>query len=186
MAAPRKDNVKKLITKSLEKLLEEKLFAEISTSEIAAYAGISKGTLYYHYKSKDSILFAIMDEYLEDQWDAFIAWTSNEEKDTSLPRLIKYVLQRDTNKIDIRMHFIYEAISGNEILKESLQERYKKFAVLIAEKISERDILNPEYVAWLLLIISDGLLIQKNLGNTELNTEEFIEETEKVARLLTK
>lgn len=185
MAAPRKDNVKELIVESLEELMDQKPFSEISTSEIAKKAGISKGTLYYHFKSKDSMLLYIMDKYLDDQWKAFIEWTSNDRKDTSLPRLVMYVLLRDTNKIDMRMHFIYEAISGNEQLKDMLKNRYKKFANLIAEKVSERSELNPNYIAWLLLVISDGLLLQKNLGNEDLNTETFIEETKKLTKLLT-
>ncbi len=183
MAAPRKENVKELIAEALEKLMKDKSFAEISTSEIATEAGISKGTLYYHFKSKDSMLLYIMDKYLDQQWQEFIDWTSNESKDTSLPRLVMYVLQRDTNAIDMRMHFIFEAISGNDQLKKMLQIRYKKFAGLIAEKVSERSKLDPEYLAWLLLVISDGLLLQKNLENTDLNIGNFISETKKLAEL---
>ncbi|MDO5303095.1 MAG: TetR/AcrR family transcriptional regulator [Clostridia bacterium] len=191
MAAPRKDNVKELITEALEKLMISKSFAEISTSEIASEAGISKGTLYYHFKSKDSMLLYIMDKYLDEQWQEFIDWTSNAAKDTSLPRLVMYVLQRDTNEIDMRIHFIFEAVSGNDQLKEMLNARYRKFASLIAEKISERAIsedsdLDPEYIAWLLLVISDGLLLQKHLGNKDIDIERFIADTKKVAELFAK
>ena len=69
MAAPRKDNVKELILDAAEKLLESRKLSDISLSEIAQTAGISKGTLYYHYKSKNEILFDITDKYLDEQWN---------------------------------------------------------------------------------------------------------------------
>ena len=52
MAAPRKDNVKELILDAAEKLLESRKLSDISLSEIAHTAGISKGTLYYTIKVK--------------------------------------------------------------------------------------------------------------------------------------
>ena len=47
MAAPRKDNIKEKILQATTELLKTTALAEISLAEIAAAAGISKGTLYY-------------------------------------------------------------------------------------------------------------------------------------------
>ena len=52
MAAPRKDNIKEKILQATTELLKTTALAEISLAEIAAAAGISKGTLYYHYKMR--------------------------------------------------------------------------------------------------------------------------------------
>lgn len=68
MAAPRKEDVRSLIIEVAEELLAEKSFSEISLSQLAAQTGISKGTLYYHFKNKNEILFAITDKYLDEQW----------------------------------------------------------------------------------------------------------------------
>ena len=75
MAAPRKDNVKELILNATEELLEHKKLSDISLAEIAREAGISKGTLYYHYKNKNDILFDITDKYLDQQYQDLITWT---------------------------------------------------------------------------------------------------------------
>ena len=61
MAAPRKDNVKEKILEATAGLLEHKTLSDISLAEIAAASGVSKGTLYYHYKTKTEILFDITD-----------------------------------------------------------------------------------------------------------------------------
>lgn len=183
MAAPRKDNVNKLIMEATEKLLKEKTISEISLAEIARNAGISKGTLYYHYRSKEDIIFALMDQYLDQQWQELIKWTSDADKDTSLPRFIKYILERDTDNVGLRFHFLYDSAAGNQMMREKLLTRYERFANVISEKIAERNRdIDPDYLAWFILILADGLLIHKNLENPEVDTGRFIKDTEKYAR----
>lgn len=183
MAAPRKDNVRELIIKSTEDLLQTKKISDISLAEIAGRAGISKGTLYYHYKSKNDILFDITDRYLDEQYENLRTWVENPEKDTSLHRLVKYVLQEDVNTAGMRLHFFYDAMLGNERIREKLLSRYREFAVYIAEKISERSSsVPPDYLAWLLLFLSDGLFIHQTIGNEHLDIEQFILQTEEIFR----
>ena len=116
---------------------------------------------------------------MEEQQAELDAWTSNTAKDTSLPRLVKYVLQRDTENVGIRLHFIYEATEGNEHARQRLLERYEHFAEEIGELIAKRNPdVDAEYASWLILILSDGLLIHKNLKNPCVDTEDFIRKTE--------
>ncbi len=185
MAAPRKqDNIRESIINTCEQLLKEKSFSEISLGEISQICGISKGTLYYHFNNKDDLLFAIMDRYLDQQWQDFLNWTNDESKDTSLHRLIKYVLERDIKTAPMRFHFFFEAISGNEIIREKLLERYTKFAQLIASKISLKSNLDPDYLAWMLLILSDGMMMHDMMKNPMVNTDQFIEMTENYLKKL--
>ena len=69
MAAPRNDNVKEKILDAATGLLDTQTFADISLAEIAAAAGVSKGTLYYYYKNKTDILFDLTNRYLDRQWN---------------------------------------------------------------------------------------------------------------------
>lgn len=179
MAAPRKENVKELITDATEKLLLTKSLSDISLAEIALHAGISKGTLYYHYKSKNDILFDITDKYLEEQFQNLIEWTEDATKDTSLHRLVKYILERDIATAGMRLHFYYDAMLGNEKIRVKLLNRYAQFAQVIAEKIAERtDKIPADYFAWMLLMLSDGLFIHQTIGNTQLDVCQFIKQTE--------
>lgn len=178
MAAPRKDNVRSLIIEAAENLLTKKPFSDISLSELAAEAGISKGTLYYHFKNKNALLFAITDKYLDEQWEELCTWTENADKDTSLHRLVKYILERDVSGVKLRIPLFYDAMIGNEEIRAHLIKRYRCFAGLIAEKISRRtDKISGDYFAWLLLLISDGLSIHQTIGNDTLDTDRFIAQT---------
>ena len=153
MAAPRNDNVKEKILDAATGLLDTQTFADISLAEIAAAAGVSKGTLYYYYKNKTDILFDLTNRYLDRQWDELIAWTENKDKDTSVHRLVKYVVERNTASAGMRLHLIHAAMLGDEALRAKLIDRYAAFERLIAEKIAERtDAVSADYLSQLILL----------------------------------
>lgn len=188
MAAPRKDNVKELILSAVETLLEHKKISDISLAEIARTAGISKGTLYYHYKNKNEVLCDLTDRYLDEQWNDLIVWTSDDSKDTSLNRLVKYVLERDISTVSMRLHFFYDAMLGNEDIRQKLLSWYARFADLIGLKLGERasEQISPKYLSWLILLLSDGLFIHQTLSNTNLDVPKFIEQTAEYVKVLSR
>ena len=63
----------------------------------------------------------------------------------------------------------------------------KDFASILTEKISERTSeIPPDYLSWLLLILSDGLFIHKTIGNTMVDIDSFIANSEKYLELIAK
>lgn len=185
MAAPRNENIKEKILTAAEELLSAAKMSDISLADIARRAGISKGTLYYYYKNKNDLLFDITDKYLNQQYQDLIVWTEDKSKDTSLHRLIKYVLQRDVETAKLRLHLFYDAAAGNEQLRERLLRRYADFAQILSEKIAERTgDVSSEYLAWLLLLLSDGLFIHKTIRDPLVDVEAFITDSEKYLRRL--
>ena len=174
MAAPRKDDVKAAVLNAAQVLLETGTWGDISLADIAKESGVSKGTLYYHYKAKGEILFDLADRYLSEQWDDFVRWTENKEKDTSLQRLVKYVVERDVASAGLRMHLLCEAQAGDEALREKLVRRYGEFQRLISEKIAQRTDLSADFLTWLLLLVSDGIIVQEAIQNSAFDTQTFI------------
>ena len=78
----------------------------------------------------------------------------------------------------MRFHLLCDAISGNEEIRQKLITRYTEFENLIAEKLGERTSSLPAgYFSWLILFVSDGILIQKLLGNPEVDIDAFVEAT---------
>ena len=179
MAAPRNENIKEKILASAEELLSTRKMSDISLADIARHAGVSKGTIYYYYKNKNDLLFDITDKYLDQQFQDLITWTEDASKDTSMHRLIKYVLQRDVETANLRLHLFYDSAAGNEMLRERLLGRYRDFATILTEKISQRTSNIPaDYLAWLLLLLSDGLFIHKTIGNPMIDVDDFIKNSE--------
>lgn len=184
MAAPRKENIRQLILDATCELLKTQALADISLAEIAKAAGISKGTLYYHYKTKGEIFFDITDRYLDEQWEDLIRWTENKDKDTSLNRLVKYVVERNIASAGLRMHLLSEAQLGDEILRQRLITRYEEFQALISQKIAERTGIPADFLTWLILLLSDGLIVQEAIKSDALDREAFLHQGVRVLREL--
>lgn len=179
MAASRKDEPRELILSSARALLAERSMQGVSLSLIARRAGVSKGTIYYYFKTKEDILFALLDDYLEQQAERLNAWTENPDKDTSLPRLVKFVLEGDLASAPLRMQFLHDAMQGNEGVRQKLLARYRDFAATIAQKIARRtDKVSAEYLSWLLLITADGLMVHQSMGNSGVSAAEMIDQTQ--------
>lgn len=174
MAAPRKDDVRAAVLNAAQVLLETGTWGDISLADIAKRSGVSKGTLYYHYKTKGDILFDLADRYLSQQWDDFIRWTEDKAKDTSLQRLMKYVVERDIAFAGLRMHLLCEAQAGDEVLREKLVRRYGEFQRLISGKIAERTQVSADFLTWLLLLVSDGIIVQEAIQNHGFDTQAFL------------
>lgn len=66
MATKRNDNVKEKILESAEKLLISEA-QTLSLADIADAAGVSKGTLYYYFKTKDDLLLSLTDRLLSER-----------------------------------------------------------------------------------------------------------------------
>lgn len=176
MAAPRKDNIKEKILQATTELLKTTALADISLAEIAAAAGISKGTLYYHYKTKNEVFLDITQRFLDEQWEDLIRWTENKEKDTSLNRLVRYVAERDIASAGLRLQLLAEAQLGNETLRQNLTTLYQNFQELIRGKIAERTALPADFLTWLLLLVCDGIIVQESIGNAAFDREAFLTE----------
>ena len=185
MAAPRNDNVKEKILNATESLLQKKDLSDITLAEIATETGISKGTLYYYYKNKTDIYMDITSRYLDQQWEDFIAWTENKEKDTSITRLINYVVHRNIASYRTRLHLISAASLGDEDLRQKLVKLYSRFESIISEKVGERsDLFSPKFFSQLMLLVSDGLIVQEALGSEAIKPEEFVKQSLEYIKIL--
>lgn len=179
MAAPRKIDTRQLILDSTEQLIMERQVEAVSLQDIAKKAGISKGTLYYYYSSKQLVLFDLVKMYLSNLADDFIVWIENKEKDTSLKRLIYYVLERGAHNQRTKMHIYlinHSLRDDNDEVKEKFREMYDQWAEMLKDKIVER---NPDedaaLIADILLAILDGVLIREMMGGKSFDLMKIAE-----------
>lgn len=178
MAAPKNDNVKQQILDAAIALFQER--HDVSLAEIAKAANVSKGTLFYHYRSKAEIYLDIGERYWSRLSNDLLAWVDNREKDTSLPRLVRYTFLRgafDESGL-LRLRLFVEAVSGEEEceIRARLNEQYAHFKNILKSRILERAPgANGEQLAWLLLTLVDGLMVQSTMQNEGMDVGAFIE-----------
>lgn len=180
MAAPRNADIPGHILDVTAKLLKSSSFAEISLADIARAAGISKGTVHYHYKNKNDILFDIADRYLALLETRLTTWLNDPGKDTSYIRLLRYTFKDGIfdQSGSMRLYLVAAGVSGNEEVRSKLLLRYNTFKEMLDEAIRRRcPGIDANYTAWAILTAMDGLLVQSLLGNTEIDIDLFIEKT---------
>ena len=178
MAAPKNDNVKQQILDAAVVLFQEK--HDVSLAEIAKAANVIKGTLFYHYRSKAEIYLDLGERYWNKLSDDLLSWVDNREKDTSLPRLVRYTFIRGAfdESGQLRLRLIVEAISGEEesLICARLNEQYTRFKNILKSRILERAPgADGEQLAWLLLTLVDGLVVQSTMHNEGMDLNAFIE-----------
>ena len=178
MAAPKNDNVKQQILDAAIALFQEQ--HDVSLAEIAKAAHVSKGTLFYHYRSKAEIYLDIGERYWSKLSNDLLIWVDNKDKDTSIPRLVRYTFIRgvfDESGL-LRLRLFVEAVSGEEgsEIKKRLNEQYAHFKNILKERIRERmPGSDGEQLAWLLLTLVDGLMVQNTMQNESMDLNKFIE-----------
>lgn len=88
------------IVAAADRLFYHHGYEHTSFADIAEAVGLSRGNFYYHFKSKDAILDAVIDARLDDirrmleQWEA--------EASTPAGRIMRYVEIVLTNRADIQ------------------------------------------------------------------------------------
>ena len=137
-----------------EKLFIEKGFDAASTNDILAVIGIARGTLYYHFKSKEEILDAIIERIV----DRTVGKAKDIASDKSIPTLKRLTMAlMALNLDDGNSSFVID-----EIHKPQNALMHQKSQEMIALKV------NPIITG----IVKDG--IKEGLFNTDY-PEEAVE-----------
>lgn len=147
-------------------LMTEKGVQATTLADISQLAGISQGTLFYYYKSKDDLVYDILEQHFSQLTDSIIASIprrSSSDKVTLLRgTLEKLIKDRDTSRMNI--YLFQEAIAGNSEIKDRFMVKYQTWREMIARQISSLFAINdPDDLASLgavILAIIDGLTIQ--------------------------
>ncbi|EOH75064.1 TetR/AcrR family transcriptional regulator [Enterococcus malodoratus] len=102
------------------RLFAEKGFDQTSTGEIITQAGIARGTLYYHFKSKEEIMDALVERTTSLLFDA----AKKVADDHSIPVYQRFVqtvlaLRLDTSKDDTMMDYVHKP--QNALMHQKIQ-----------------------------------------------------------------
>ena len=177
MAAPKNENVKEQILDAAIRLLKEQ--PDVTLAEVACASGVSKGTLYYHYKSRTELYLDIGERYWDKLCDSLLAWVDNPNKNTALPRLVRYAISYGVfdESGPIRLHLFADAISSDDSeVRDALIRQYTRFQSILRDRILQRRPgADGENLAWMMLALIDGLMVQRALHNDALHIDGFID-----------
>ncbi|HWS28634.1 MAG TPA: helix-turn-helix domain-containing protein [Clostridia bacterium] len=159
-----------VILKTAARLFTEKGVHGTSLNDIADAAGMSKGTLYYHYPAKDQLVLDIADAHIERATDTVFFWMGNVNREISLREAILSLLNalaREDGDAEPYLHMMLcaEAATGSEPLAQKLSAAYRAWTVMLEVGLLRANIHNAETVlrrSRMFFTLLDGYRLQVN------------------------
>lgn len=170
----------------------QKGFAKSSMNDIVRASGLSKGGVYWHFKSKDDIVTAIFDQFLasqQTQLEAILTQAgSATDKLIHLARLTGQDVQSWFAQFPSPPEF-YALAVRDETLAESLHRYFQanqdRLAALIAQGIADSEFraVDPTETAITLTGLFEGILLLGVIYPQQFDVSQHVE---KAVRLLLK
>ncbi|MDU5146135.1 MAG: TetR family transcriptional regulator C-terminal domain-containing protein [Paenibacillus dendritiformis] len=156
----RKDvaQIKKDIARNTKELFAQKGYSATSMEEICAVNNRSKGSIYYHFKSKEELFMFLIKLNNEEWMDSWLAKESQYE--TAVEKLYGLADHYVDDLANPLNHAIHEFVSGQVVSQEMLDEMlaliripYITYEKIILQGI-ERGELKPDETQDLMYVIS--------------------------------
>jgi AcrR family transcriptional regulator len=130
------------ILKAATHLFATKGFRETSTAEMAAMIGAAESTIFYHYKTKEEVLLAVLKKLREELLLEFEAHSRGRQFATGLAQLedtIAFYFHLSSSKPEtfllLHHRFPYELAAVNPVCREHLEAIYNCFIDLFETAI---------------------------------------------------
>ncbi len=161
-----KSETYKLIIQAAQKCLQRKGYNHTTMDDIVDESGLSKGTLYWHFESKDDLFTSMFKSLFESMGNEAILPVN--EGQTASEKLLTaahgaaYFSESMGSYFSLFIEFFIASKSREEAshIWYDMLNRYKLFLVdIIEEGISSGEfrVVDAESVAWALLATYDGL-----------------------------
>ncbi len=142
-----KQNKKELILDAMEQLMASAPYTEISVDSIAKQAGIGKGSIYYYFRSKDEILYSLIEQsYRRAIREYFDSIRSRKEASApeKIENLFRSVIKRDfggnERNILITLNLNNDMILQSKMKNAAVQEISPILADILEQGIREGSI----------------------------------------------
>ena len=155
-----------IILQTAATLFTQKGVHGTSLNDIADAANMSKGTLYYHYPSKEQLVSDIADGHIARATDAVFLWMGSISRETPLREAVLMLLQSlaaDTAQPLLHVVLCTEAATGNALLENKLSEAYRAWTVMLELGLLRANVKDAQAVlrrARLFFPLLDGYRLQ--------------------------
>lgn len=169
---------KRKIMRKAIRLFTSKGVKNTSLADIATDAHISKGTLYYHYASKDDLILDIATSHFKVITSEVLKCIKIAGKNESQSTLVKQIVKRIASigaSGRLHMYLICEAITENQVLRNQFRIFYNEWRQTLEDDLVGLCSCTPETatsIAVLLIAIVDGLVVQGLLGTNDIHFEK--------------
>lgn len=169
-------NMKENILLTATELIKKNGVKNTSLADISKSVNISKGTLYYHYSSKDDLISDIANMHLEIITNSILNCVQGLDSENSKDQMINIIMDKISaieGRGRIHMYILCEAITGNDYLREKIKVKYKEWRNTLKSEILKTNTKDAEALSFLLVSIVDGLVVQGLLKTEKIPFESI-------------
>ena len=143
----RKEARKRQILDAASEVFSKKGFHEARMDDIVNHSGLSKGTLYWYFTSKDEIITCIMDELFAAEFDNLKDLQYSDLPAKQRIKMFTKIVLDDAEKYSLNAPIIYEFISsaGREMSVRETLKSYLRSFIEILKPIIQQGIDNDEF-----------------------------------------
>jgi AcrR family transcriptional regulator len=161
------------------RLVVQKGIEKTSLADIAEEAGISKGSLYYYYASKNELIFDITEAHINQISENLFTIIEESKGNASWEELLKILFERildaDTRG-RLHLYLVQQALNDNNDLKQRFRKKYQEWKIMITEGFAmlEPNVTNQNVLSSLIIAALDGFLIQSLLELDTISGDDFV------------
>lgn len=166
------------------KLFSEKGYDATSIEEITATVGVAKGTLYYHFSSKEEIFNFLVEEGMKLLKNSMEIKISKCDNTIDKLKAVVLIQLKGIRKYENILSIVMSQVWGNEprnvLCKEKVMEYINVVQKIIEEGLEKGDIspCNPELAACEVFSLTCSTLIYRR-KNEEFDMDKIYKEYEK-------
>ncbi len=160
-------------------------FDRATVDEIVREAGFSKGAFYVHFESKEDLFWAMLEQRIVRQQEAFRLAADQtrplEESVRSILSAVFGLVKEDPLWGPLFMEFAAHA-GRNEEVRARLAKLYERWRELLVEILRAgretdriREDFDPEFIATVLIATVEGSVVQSHLAPENVRLDELIE-----------
>ena len=162
---PKEGDSKARIVASAQQCFSERSVDKTTLSDVAKRAGISKGTLYYYYPTKNDLVFDIAGIHMTQITEKVFALMESGDENPTWKEVIQTlfeVLLSSKTRSRLHLYLINESLCGSPALRERLETMYTQWFHLVGEgyRHMAQGPPFPDGLAQLMVAVLDGLVIQ--------------------------
>lgn len=133
-----KEDTKTKIINTAIKLFAEKGFSDTSMSQIANNADVGKGTIYWHFDSKEDLFLSIIREKGQSYFEKVLALDESDlEPEEIIYQYIKDRIEFIENNYEVARMLINNNDVINREFKEIMQNRHQKMVSVLENTINK-------------------------------------------------
>jgi len=185
MSSRRKINSSERLLNAAMKLFVKKGYRGSSVAEITRGAGLTRGALYCHFKTKEHLAREIISLFEEKYLNNMISYVEKDARSASekFEKMMRFNVWFAGEHPDLClfMTVISAEICGSQNrLEPSLKSAYRKWSNFITGILKDgrragefKREIDPQMMAWVIIGVHDGVLLQKEMNRETIDLESY-------------